>query len=140
MRLTAFAKLLNILFIRIAFSCQIGTGFKPPKKISLGYGGLGVVIHPKTEMGEDVSISTGVVFGGTTNKKGVPKIGNGCIISAGAIIIGPVTIGKNCVIGANSVVTRSFPDNCVIGGVPAKILKQGIDIQDYRNRKRNRYL
>lgn len=44
-------------------------------------------------------------------------LGEGCSIMPG------VTIGKNCVVGANSVVTKSFPSNCVIAGVPAKIIK-----------------
>ena len=34
-----------------------------------------------------------------------------------------VTIGKNCVIGAGSVVTKDVPDNVVVAGVPAKIVK-----------------
>ena len=33
-------------------------------------------------------------------------------------------IGNNCVIAAGAVVNGEFPDNTVIGGVPAKILKQ----------------
>ncbi len=34
-----------------------------------------------------------------------------------------VTIGKSCIVGANSVITKSFPAGCVIGGCPAKIIK-----------------
>ena len=32
-------------------------------------------------------------------------------------------IGDNCIVAANSVVNRKFPDNCMIGGTPARILK-----------------
>lgn len=34
-----------------------------------------------------------------------------------------VEIGKNCIVGAGAVVTKKFPDNCVIAGVPAKIIE-----------------
>ena len=44
-------------------------------------------------------------------------------ISAGAKIIGPVRIGDNVEIGANSVVVKDIPSNCVVAGVPAKILR-----------------
>jgi len=45
-------------------------------------------------------------------------------IGINACILPGCTIGKNCVIGANSVVTKSFPDYCVIAGAPAKIIKR----------------
>lgn len=50
-------------------------------------------------------------------------IGSGCWIGAGAILIGGVTLGNNVTVAAGAVVTKSFPDNCLIGGVPAKIIK-----------------
>ena len=50
------------------------------------------------------------------------KIGDNCWIGEGVCILKGVSIGIGCVIGANAVVTKSFPDHCVIGGVPAKIL------------------
>ncbi len=51
------------------------------------------------------------------------KIGENCWIGAKVTILDGVTIGNNCVIAAGAVVNRSFPDNTVIGGVPARILK-----------------
>ena len=36
------------------------------------------------------------------------------------------SIGSGCIVAANSVVTEHFPDNVIIGGVPAKILKKGL--------------
>lgn len=35
----------------------------------------------------------------------------------------PAVIGNNVIVGANAVVIRDVPDNCVVGGVPAKVLK-----------------
>lgn len=39
-------------------------------------------------------------------------------------MIGPCTIGKGCTVAAGAVVRGEFPDYCVIGGTPAKILKR----------------
>lgn len=50
-------------------------------------------------------------------------IGDNCYISAGVTIIGPVKIGNNVIIGAGSVVVKDIPDNVVVAGVPAKIVK-----------------
>lgn len=51
-------------------------------------------------------------------------IGNNVWIGGSATILPGVTIGNNVVIGAGAVVTRSFPDNVIIGGNPAKIIKE----------------
>jgi serine O-acetyltransferase len=40
-----------------------------------------------------------------------------------AKIFGPLTIGNNVTVGANSVVTKDIPDNAIVGGVPAKIIR-----------------
>lgn len=56
------------------------------------------------------------------NHKGI-RIGCDCWIGAKATILDGTVIGNGCVIAAGAVVTGQFPDNCVIGGVPAKIIK-----------------
>ena len=45
-------------------------------------------------------------------------------IGAGATILPGVTVGENAVVAAGAVVSKDVPDNVVVGGVPAKILKQ----------------
>jgi acetyltransferase-like isoleucine patch superfamily enzyme len=51
------------------------------------------------------------------------SVGHNCWIGYGACILRGVKVGNNCVIGTNSVVTKDVPDNAVIGGVPAKVLR-----------------
>ncbi|WP_319509094.1 acyltransferase [uncultured Methanolobus sp.] len=55
-------------------------------------------------------------------------IGDNCWIGANAVILPGVKLGNHVIVGAGSVVTKSFSSNCIIGGVPAKLIKQ---IDDY---------
>jgi len=52
------------------------------------------------------------------------KIGRNCWIGGNVTILPGVELGDNVTIGANSVVTKSFPSNVVIAGVPAKIIRE----------------
>ena len=47
-----------------------------------------------------------------------------CWICSGAIVSGGVRIGENCIVAAGAVVTKDVPDNCIVGGVPAKIIRE----------------
>jgi len=49
---------------------------------------------------------------------------DGCWIGIGAVILPGVTVGRNAVVAANAVVTSDVPDRTVVGGIPAKVIKQ----------------
>lgn len=51
------------------------------------------------------------------------KIGNNVWIGGSAVIVPGVTLGDNVVVAAGAVVTKSFPNNVVVGGNPAQIIK-----------------
>jgi serine O-acetyltransferase len=133
LKIPILPKIINKIFIRLLFGCQIGEGTNLGNNVELGYGGLGIVIHERAVVGNRVSISPGVTIGGTSRKHGVPHIKDNCIIYAGAKILGPITIGQGSVIGANAVVLESIPDRCLAVGIPAKIIKSGINVADYRD-------
>lgn len=51
-------------------------------------------------------------------------VGENCWIGTGAVILGGVTLGDNVTVAAGAVVTKSFPGKCLIGGVPARVIKK----------------
>jgi acetyltransferase-like isoleucine patch superfamily enzyme len=51
-------------------------------------------------------------------------IGDDVWIGANAVILPGVTIGRHCVVAAGAVVTKDVPDNTIVAGVPAKIIKK----------------
>lgn len=75
--------------------------------------------HPENHNYSDKNISIRLQG---TNRKGI-KIGRNCWIGSKVTILDGVEIGDNCVIAAGAVVTKSMPSNSIIGGVPAKVLK-----------------
>lgn len=119
---TGVAKIISI-FLRIVFACQISPGVKIGKRFTLAYGGLGIVIHGATVIGDDVSIGVNVVLGGNVGSGGVPRIGDRVFIGPGAKILGPVTIGNDAMIGANAVVIDDVPPSAVMVGVPARLAR-----------------
>ena len=55
------------------------------------------------------------------------NIGNNVWTGMNSLILKGVSIGENSIIAAHSVVTKDVPDNVIVGGNPAKILKQLVD-------------
>jgi len=75
-------------------------------------------------IGENCSILQGVTLGGTgkADEDRHPKISDGVLIGAGAIILGNIRIGLCARIGAGSVVVKDVPPRVTVVGVPAKIV------------------
>lgn len=110
-----------------AFNCayisvRIGGGASFKSVPKLPHGLNGIIIGDNVQIGENVIIMHRVTIAeGFKDKPTV--IGNNVFIGVGAVIRSGNIIGDNVKIGANAVVTHDIPSNCVVGGVPAKIIK-----------------
>jgi len=110
-----------------AFNCAFistriggGASFKNPPKLPHGLNGI--IIGDNVQIGENVTIMHRVTIAeGFKDKPTV--IGNNVFIGTGAVIRSGKVIGDNVKIGANAVVTHDVPSNCVVGGVPAIVIK-----------------
>jgi serine O-acetyltransferase len=87
------------------------------------------VVFPK-KAGKNFRVGPGVVIGRNGD---FPVFGDNVYVAANATVVGDITIGSNVIIGAGSVVTKDVPDNVVVVGNPAKIIKTIDDNENLLN-------
>lgn len=113
------------------FHCYIPYTVAAGAGLEVGYWGLGVVIHPKVTLGRNVFVAQGVTIGGRNQDPEVPRIEDDVFIAAGAKVLGNIVVGSGSVVGANAVVIRSVPPRSIVAGVPARVIRENIDLRDY---------
>lgn len=98
-------------------NCRIGRG------IMLDHA-TGFVAGETAVIGDNCSILQGVTLGGTgkADEDRHPKIGNGVLIGAGAVILGNITVGDCARVGAGSVVVKDVPPRVTVVGIPARVV------------------
>lgn len=98
---------------------NLGPGFR------LMHLGSLVRIKKNCRIGSNCTILPGLVIGNKHLKEDDSWviIGDNCYIGLGVKIFGQVKIGNNVTIGANAVVTKDIPDNAIVGGIPATIIR-----------------
>jgi acetyltransferase-like isoleucine patch superfamily enzyme len=86
--------------------------------------GVGLAPHVKvlTSVHEDLGPGSQVMAGPLVLSPVV--LGDGCDVGIGAIILPGVTIGKHAIVGAGAVVTRDVPDDTIVAGNPARVLRK----------------
>jgi len=117
--------------IFLLYNSDIPSSVRIGKNAVFGHSGIGVVIHQDAVIGDHCTIGQGITIGGRSKNPTVPVIGNHVYIAAGARVLGPIKIGNNVIVAPNAVVIKDVPDNCIVGGIPAKILKENIETKDF---------
>lgn len=119
-------RLIDLLVVKLLLNddisgkTKIGWGFKI-------YHPYGIFINSDAEIGKNFICRGQVTIGnkgGNVLDNGSPTIGSNVEVGVGAKIIGPIVIGNGCIIGTNAVVVKSFEDNGVLVGVPAKNVRK----------------
>jgi serine O-acetyltransferase len=80
------------------------------------------IVNQNARIGKNVVMYPGVCVG-QTSSNAAPIIGDNVFIGLSSKVMGPIRVGNNVIIAPNAVVTKDVPDNAVVAGVPAKVIK-----------------
>lgn len=125
-KLRVIAKMLECLMHHLCH-CWIGSTAEIGPGFLVGHV-CGLVIADGTVIGKNCDVRQNVTLGGNYNKtddqgRFFPILGDNVSLGAGAVVIGPVKVGNNSIVGANSVVNRDVPENVIVAGNPAKVIR-----------------
>lgn len=97
----------------IPYSTKIGTGMRMAHAYA-------TVLNAET-IGDNFSFLHCTTIGKKAGRR--PRIGNNVTLGANVVVLGDITIGNNVTVGAGSVVVKDVPDNAIVVGNPARIIK-----------------
>ncbi|GJJ04895.1 serine acetyltransferase [Duganella rhizosphaerae] len=111
------------LLNRILFAVVLPPSVRVGKGVTFAYQGLGVVVHERAVLGNNLYIGAQVVIGGRSGQHAVPVIHDGAFLGVGAKILGPVVIGAGATVAAGAVVLSDVAPGARVAGVPARPMR-----------------
>ncbi|MBC7553914.1 MAG: hypothetical protein H7257_08045 [Taibaiella sp.] len=126
--ITSFFSLIHPSSI-IANSVKWEEGFNVNAGVVIGANttiGKHVLVNRSVSIGHDVLIEDYATLGPGCVLGGHIRICTGAFVGLNATILPKVTVGANSIVGGGAVVTKDVPDNTVVTGNPARIIKTGI--------------
>lgn len=93
---------------------------------------MGAVLGGRATVGKRCHVGAGAILAGVIEPPSAQPVvlGDGVVVGANAVILEGVQVGNNAVIAAGAIVTEDVPENAVVIGAPAKVVK-------YRDEKTN---
>lgn len=124
MRRTAHAIKAVVFF---AFKAVLPPEVEAGEGLQINHRGMGVVVHPNTTLGRNVTLQHGVTIANKhfVSDKLFTHVGDEVTIGAHAVIVGPVRIGPGATIGAGAIVTKDVPAGETWAGNPARRIGGG---------------
>jgi len=94
------------------------------RRLIIGHQG-GIVIHPRSEIGDDCLIRQNVTIGAASDDRWweAPRLGHGVQVGCGAVVIGKISIGDGARIGPNAVVMTNVPPGATAFAPPPRIIQ-----------------
>lgn len=91
---------------------------------------MGAILGGRATVGKNAHIGAGAVLAGVIEPASAEpvRIGDNVLVGANAVVIEGVQVGKGSVVAAGAIVTQDVPENVVVAGVPARVIKE-IDAQ-----------
>ncbi len=109
------------LIHHVEIQAEIGPGFY------IGHAS-NIYIGP-SKIGSNFSITHNVTIGlGQGNRReGIPMIGNNVWVGTGSVLFGGIVIGDKVTVMAGTTLSKNIPSGCLVGGNPARVVKQNYD-------------